>query len=60
MDIIQDSWLPGNNNGFIRLRHPTLLGKTFDPLVIVGERIRDIEILRDLFDKRDFNLILQV
>lgn len=60
VSISQDPLLPHPNNPYIQSDNEDVKGKMVVYLMIIGESKRDKDLIRDIFDERDFILILSI
>uniref|UniRef100_A0A803QFT1 Reverse transcriptase domain-containing protein n=1 Tax=Cannabis sativa TaxID=3483 RepID=A0A803QFT1_CANSA len=60
IDILQDPWLPDEEDPFVHTVSESLKGKSVSQLMQVGNRQWDLEILQDIFIDRDINLIVTI
>lgn len=59
VSFLQDSWFP-YDDPYMRTRSEGLIRKLVHQLMHVGENSWDLELLHDMFEERDFSLIVSL
>lgn len=60
ISIVNDPWLPDAQNPYIVTDNTALEGQKVSTLLETGKNRWDVDLLRDMFEKRDINLILSI
>lgn len=60
IDILNDAWLPSVDNPKVTTVHPNLIGANVSSLMMAGDLAWDSDLVRDMFNKRDAELILSI
>ncbi|XP_060966250.1 uncharacterized mitochondrial protein AtMg00310-like [Cannabis sativa] len=60
IDVLNEPWLPDQHNPFVSSSHPALHQAKVNNLLTMDMSSWDIELLKDLFEERDHDLILQI
>lgn len=60
VNILNVPWLPVETDPYIHTANVALQNQKVNSLMITGEKIWDEDLIRDVFDDRDANIILNI